>query len=92
MKPGDTVKILHQCRAHVVVQAPNGDLYCGSTLREGEAMHGGGSIVSLEPTEHRGRMRVTDVTEIPGPAKVSSPAYRKGWDRVFARTGRGAAN
>ena len=33
--------------------------------------------------EHRGPGPVFSVTETNGPAKVATPSYRKGWDRIF---------
>ena len=89
MRPGDTVKALHSCSAHVVVEAPNGDVYCSERIREGSPLTPGGKLVTFERTGHTSTLRVASVTDVPGPARVTSDRYRKGWDRVFAReTGR----
>lgn len=55
-------------------------------IREGEAIHGNCFYL-----KRRGDSDVYDVEDVPvpdsaesaGPAKVSTPAFRKGWDRIF---------
>ena len=54
--------------------------------REGENMAEGG-FFSLEPNGDRGDFKVTPICTqaAKGPAKVSTPAYRDGWDSIFGK-------
>jgi hypothetical protein len=60
-------------------------------LREGMPISGGGEIVRLRQRPEHGRLFDVEVLAdlpparqtSPGPPKVSSDAYRKGWEQVF---------
>lgn len=60
---------------------------------EGKPIHG--DLVRLSPRDEPLLFDVETVHEAPrrdagGPAKVTSPSYRDGWDRVFAKKPRRA--
>lgn len=53
-------------------------------LEDGKPIDPNAEIVTLEHISG-GDYRITDSTESKGPAKVSSNAYRHGWDAIFGK-------
>jgi len=61
-------------------------------VKDGQALNGA-ELVSLDHIEENrfavttiyGKPKPCQATTTPGPAKVTSPAFRSGWDRIFGK-------
>ncbi len=79
----ERVSLLHECEAHVIVKGEDG-VPREYKPAEGKPVPPGQPLVFFDRVEGKPdqlEMRTVSI----GPAKVSSPKYRKGWDSIFGK-------
>lgn len=56
-------------------------------VKQGTNLDAVGPIYNLVPGKRKGHVRMKEIKTGKGPAKVSTPRYRDGWDRTFGAGG-----
>lgn len=92
MKPGDHYTLVAAGCSGIAARDAAGDVHAFVRINEGEPLPTPCDLVHFEEGEGKLGLRVRDVTRVPGPARASTRAYRAGWTRTFAASGREAAN
>jgi hypothetical protein len=80
------VLMLHECKYHTIIGEEDGTIKTMTPAQDGEPIPPDTEIVHFTEVPWEPNFRYMETIYRPeGPAKVSSPKYRRGWDQVFAK-------
>jgi hypothetical protein len=82
-EPGDKVVTYNDTSGTIVLEKPSGERFggCFARVEEGKPLP-----PQSEYLIHAKDGKICDVTQLRGPVKASSKAYRTGYDRAFGKS------